>query len=403
MLDDVIGSHANNFAHYYQLTMNNDISSDIHMITVGKRCKKFFYVKKYKYSRGFFIFLIFFSGITNMKALSPSLIDSCLYLLSQGQSYTSIARQLHISKGSITKIKKTHGLTPPSKASGRPKLISPLSLRTIVRKLTSGELENASQAQKTLAQDLGIKASNDTVRRALKSAGLAARVKVKRPLLKKRHRQACLDFAKKYQYWTVEDWKRVVYSDETKVNRWGSDGRKWCWKRGVQPLLDHHVSTTIKHSSGNVMVWGCMTAQGPGFLTRIDGGLNAELYCNILQDEFMQTLDYYGLDKSDIIFQQDNDPKHTANRTKQWFFENHINVLDWPAQSPDLNPIEHLWFNLKQKLNSYPTQPASIHELWERIQCEWEKITPQECLNLIESMPRRVQNVLQVKGGYTKY
>ena len=338
-----------------------------------------------------------------MKSLSMSVINSCILLLNQGQSYASIASQLNISKGSIAKIRKTHDLTLLGNSAGRPKLITPTTLRSVTRKLTSGELENASEAQQHLVQALGIQASTSTVRRSLKSAGLVARVKVKRPFLRKKHRQARLDFARKYQSWTVEDWKRVIYSDETKVNRWGSDGRKYCWKKGVQPLQDHHISATVKHGGGNVMVWGCMTAQGPGFMTRIDGGLNAELYCNILQDEFMQTLDYYGLDKSNIIFQQDNDPKHTANLTKKWFSENQIEVLDWPAQSPDLNPIEHLWFNLKQKLNGYPLQPTSIHELWERIQNEWEKITAQECMNLIESMPRRVDAVLKAKGGYTKY
>ncbi len=78
-------------------------------------------------------------------------------------------------------------------------------------------------------------------------------------------------------------------------------------------------------------------------------------------------------------------------------------MLDWPAQSPDLNPIEHLWFQLKNKLNSYPTQPSSIHELWECVQEQWETFTEEECMKLIESMPRRVDAVLKAKGGHTKY
>lgn len=77
--------------------------------------------------------------------------------------------------------------------------------------------------------------------------------------------------------------------------------------------------------------------------------------------------------------------------------------MDWPAQSPDLNPIEHLWQMLKFRLSAYPEKPGSIHELWKRVEAEWEKISKEECIKLIHSMPRRVAAVLKAKGGYTKY
>jgi len=77
--------------------------------------------------------------------------------------------------------------------------------------------------------------------------------------------------------------------------------------------------------------------------------------------------------------------------------------MQWPAQSPDLNPIEHLWSHLKKKLADYDTPPKGILELWERVQEEWEEIGPEVCQNLIESMPRCVEAVIKAKGGYTKY
>ncbi len=80
-----------------------------------------------------------------------------------------------------------------------------------------------------------------------------------------------------------------------------------------------------------------------------------------------------------------------------------MNVLKWPAQSPDLNPIEHLWDHLKRRLGEYETAPNGILELWERIEKEWEAIPASECQKLIESMPRRVEQVIKAKGGYTKY
>jgi hypothetical protein len=151
------------------------------------------------------------------------------------------------------------------------------------------------------------------------------------------------------------------------------------------------------------MVWGCMTAQGPGFLTKIEGTLNSELYCDILNDKLQQMIDWYDLDTDQVIFQHDNDPKHTARRTVQWLKDHQINVLQWPAQSPDLNPIEHLWDHLKRKLAGYSTAPNGMSKLWERVQVKWDKITSQDCLQLIDSMPRRVAAVLRARGGHTKY
>src|ERR1700730_1043519 len=80
-----------------------------------------------------------------------------------------------------------------------------------------------------------------------------------------------------------------------------------------------------------------------------------------------------------------------------------LSLLDWPAQSPDLNPIEHLWQMLKFHLSTYPEKPGSIHELWKRVEAEWEKISKEESIKLIHSMPSRVGAVIKAKGGYTKY
>ena len=80
-----------------------------------------------------------------------------------------------------------------------------------------------------------------------------------------------------------------------------------------------------------------------------------------------------------------------------------MRVMVWPPQSPDLNPIEHLWGYLKCKLAAYPKPPGGVEELWEHIQVEWEAIPVEECRNLIRSMPDRIQAVIKAKGGYTKY
>ena len=86
-----------------------------------------------------------------------------------------------------------------------------------------------------------------------------------------------------------------------------------------------------------------------------------------------------------------------------WLKEHGFQVLSWPAQSPDLNPIEHLWAHLKRRVADYEVPPKGILELWDRVQEEWDNIGAEVCQKLIESMPRRVEAVLKAKGGYDKY
>jgi hypothetical protein len=201
----------------------------------------------------------------------------------------------------------------------------------------------------------------------------------------------------------VEDWKRVVWSDETKINRLGSDGRKWAWKKAGEGLSNRLVEETLKFGGGSIMIWGCMLWDGVGYACKIDGRMDGELYMNILEEDLQASLTHYNKSPEDIIFQQDNDPKHTCKKVKAWFQDSVLKVLPWPAQSPDLNPIEHLWDHLKRRLAGYEKAPNGIHELWERVEKEWEDIDASVCQNLIESMPRRVAAVVKTKGGYTKY
>ena len=101
----------------------------------------------------------------------------------------------------------------------------------------------------------------------------------------------------------MEDWKCVIWSDETKINHIGSDGRKWAWKRAGEGLSDRLVEGTVKFGGGSVMLWGCMTWEGFGFACRIEGKMDADLYVQILEEELQQTLGFFDKSQEDIIFQ----------------------------------------------------------------------------------------------------
>ena len=158
---------------------------------------------------------------------------------------------------------------------------------------------------------------------------------------------------------------RVWWSDETKINHLGSDGRHWVWKEVGEGLSDRVVEGTVKFGGGNLMMWGCMRWDGVGHVTRIEGRMDADLYVLIMEDELQESLHYCGKTNTNIIFQQDNDPKHTSKKAQNWFKDNGINVMKWPAQSPDINPIEYFWHLIKRKLDEYENAPQSLHQLWE--------------------------------------
>jgi hypothetical protein len=195
----------------------------------------------------------------------------------------------------------------------------------------------------------------------------------------------------------------VIWSDESKFQLFGSDGRQWYWKKPGDPLIARHIKSTVKHGGGNIMVWGCLTSKGMGYICHIHGSLDSELYRQILHDEFMATLNYYNMAVEKVIFQQDNDPKHTAKLTKQWFINNNIKILDWPSQSPDLSPIEHIWNEVDRRLRKLPGQITSKDDLWNKVGDVWEDIDVNTCIKLIETMPERIRDVIRAKGGYTKW
>jgi transposase len=334
-----------------------------------------------------------------MRALSAETRHSVLVKLQNNKSYRRIASEMGISVSSVSRLCSSLGYSPPPSPKGRPRKLSDHDTRRLVRHILSGAADNAAQLQRTLQ----LSVSPQTVRNALKRAGLKAIIKVKRPLLERRHRKARLEFALCHQHWTVEDWSRVIFSDETKINRKGSDGRVWGWKRPGYGFEERNVVGTLKYGGGSTMLWGCMTISGPGHMTQVEGRMNAKQYTDILSQNLFQSATDTGFQGTDFIFQQDNDPKHTSKLAKKWFADHSIKLLRWPAQSPDLNPIEHLWGYLKRKLNAYPTDPRSIEELWQRIQQEWVQIPPDVCYDLIASMPSRIQAVLQARGGNTRY
>ena len=219
-----------------------------------------------------------------MRSLSPAQKHTILTMLDAGQSTRSISTATGVHSSTISRLRSKERSELQKSTGGHPKKLSPSNIRHAVHLLSTQKAENAVQVTKTLTNIINQPLSPSTVRPKLKQAGLKAVVKTKRPLLSAKHRKARLDFAHAHKDWTLDDWKRVVWSDETKINRLGSDGCKWAWKKPGEGLSDRLVEGTAKFEGGSIMIWGCMTWEGVGHATKIDGRMDRDLYLQILKD-----------------------------------------------------------------------------------------------------------------------
>jgi hypothetical protein len=207
-----------------------------------------------------------------------------------------------------------------------------------------------------------------------------------------------------------------MWSDECSAERGRGKKQEWCWRTSEQKWNPEMITTYKSGKDIKVMVWGCFWGTEEGterselyildrdFESKKHGYL-AVSYLEVLEDQIPKCF------QLGMTFMQDNASIHTARVVRQWFADMAIPLTDWPPYSPDLNPIEQVWFHMKAwVMENYPelenasgVSEEDIEKLEKALIEAWDALPSLLFESLIDSMERRVNACWKAKGWHTKY
>lgn len=298
----------------------------------------------------------------------------------------------------IGKLKKNEKLASLPR-SGRPTIFSPRKRRTLGLLVSSNPFITVKEATASLHKTYpNFKPCERTVNHQLNKLGYKASLPKQVPLLTETARQYRVEWAQAHYR---QNWKRVLFSDETTFQMFCNTILTFHKKENLPPQ-----KAMPKHPY-KIHFWGAFSASGTLDYYMFTETLTGDLYRHILKNNLFPPASLKM--PRNWVFQQDNDPKHTAHETTILLEQHCPSILDWPSYSPDLNPIENLWSimkrNVEKEVNKLVLKhkPITIFVFEEIIQKEWENITPELCLNLVNSMPARLEEVIAKNGDKINY
>ncbi len=316
----------------------------------------------------------------DLTVVQKTIIDT---LHKEGKPQTFIAKEAGCSQSAVSKHvnRKLSG----RKKCGRKRCTTNRENRSLMRIVKQNRFKNLGELHKEWTE-AGVKASRATTHRRVEEFGYSCRQR--RPT-----------WTKEKKNWIVAQWSKVLFSDESKFCiSFGNQGLR-VWRKGGEAHSTSWLRSSVKFPQ-SVMIGGAMSSAGVGPLCFLKTNVTAPVYQDISEHYMLPSADQLFKD-ADFIFQQDLAPAHTARSTKSWLNDHGVGVLDWPANSPDLNPIENLWCIVKRKIRN--KRPNVFR--WAEGHCKRNLgfIPPQQCHKLITSMTRRIEAVIKAKRAPTKY
>lgn len=337
--------------------------------------------------------------------MSMETASRAVVLLQEGESQRAVALRLGVSRQAIRNVWERYqetGSVARRPGTGRTRSTTVQEDRYLRLSARRERTVTARALQNRLRQATGTRVSDQTIRNRLHEDGQRSRMRVIRIKLTRAHRAARLRFAREHLDWTMDNWRTVLFTDESKVKFYSDDRRVRVWRREGERFTNPCIHETDRFGGPSVMVWGGIGLMGKTELEILnEGTVTAASYVErVVRPHiipYAQRVDH------NFILMQDNARAHTARLTQRALSEANISVLPWPAMSPDLNPIEHLWDQLKRSLKENYSEVHSQQELINALKLCWEQIPQENITHLIESVPNRLRECVRNRGGPTRY
>lgn len=334
-----------------------------------------------------------------MPRLNEAQRNNAIGRLQCGVSFSAVARNFNVAPSTITRLwyrYQRQGSTRDLPRSGRPRVTTRAQDRYIRLRHLRDRITTATSTAHAVPGMHRISAQ--TIRNRLREGGLRARRPLRGVVLTARHRHQRRQWCQTHRVWNRLRWRRVWFSDESRFVLHHAEGRTRVYRRRERfaPCCIREVN---RFGGGSVMMWAAISHSGRSQLVHVEGNLNARRYCDQILEPHILPI----MQDPTQCFQHDNARPHSARLTAAYLQANDIDVLPWPSRSPDLNPIEHLWDELDRRVRRQQNQPQSLQQLRRALQEEWNNIPQALVQNLVASMGRRCQAVLDAKGGHTQY